>query len=52
MGVAESSNIDFVQEVYATRVATNTFIPGTDVVIELGGEDAKFCSSQTVLKCV
>ncbi len=41
MGVAESSNIDFVQEVYATRVATNTFIPGTDVVIELGGEDAK-----------
>ena len=27
MGVAESSNIDFVQEVYATRVATNTFIP-------------------------
>lgn len=41
MGVAESSNIDFVQEVYATRVAVNTFIPGTDVVIELGGEDAK-----------
>ncbi|MBD9048831.1 MAG: 2-hydroxyglutaryl-CoA dehydratase [Ruminococcus sp.] len=41
MGVAESSNIDFVQEVYATRIATNTFIPGTDVVIELGGEDAK-----------
>ena len=41
MGIAESSNIDFVQEVYATRVATNTFIPGTDVVIELGGEDAK-----------
>ncbi|MEE1060719.1 MAG: acyl-CoA dehydratase activase, partial [Ruminococcus sp.] len=27
--------------VYATRVAANTFIPGTDVVIELGGEDAK-----------
>ncbi len=41
MGVAESCNIDFVQEVYATRVAANTFIPGTDVVIELGGEDAK-----------
>ena len=52
MGVAESSNIDFVQEVYATRVATNTFIPGTDVVIELGGEDAKSFSLQTVLKCV
>lgn len=41
MGVAESCGIDFVQEVYATRVAANTFIPGTDVVIELGGEDAK-----------
>ncbi|MEE1060647.1 MAG: BadF/BadG/BcrA/BcrD ATPase family protein, partial [Ruminococcus sp.] len=38
MGVAEASNIDFIQEVYATRVAANTFIPGTDVVIELGGE--------------
>ena len=33
--------IQFVQEVFATRVAANTFIPGTDVVIELGGEDAK-----------
>lgn len=41
MGVAESCGINFVQEVYATRVAANTFIPGTDVVIELGGEDAK-----------
>ena len=42
MGVAQSCGIDFVQEVYATRVAANTFIPGTVVVIELGGEDAKF----------
>ncbi|MBQ5565243.1 MAG: 2-hydroxyglutaryl-CoA dehydratase, partial [Clostridia bacterium] len=41
MGVAESCNLDFIQEVYATRVAVNTFLPGTDVVIELGGEDAK-----------
>lgn len=41
MGVAEACGIEFVQEVYATRVAANTFIPGTDVVIELGGEDAK-----------
>ena len=41
MGVAESVGIDFIQEVYATRVSANTFIPGTDVVIELGGEDAK-----------
>ena len=41
MGVAQDCGIDFVQEVYATRVAANTYIPGTDVVIELGGEDAK-----------
>ena len=41
MGVAESVGVDFIQEVYATRVAANTFIPGTDVIIELGGEDAK-----------
>ncbi len=41
MGVAQDCGIDFVQEVYATRVAANTFIPGTDVIIELGGEDAK-----------
>lgn len=41
MGVAEQCGISFVQEVYATRVAANTFLPGTDVVIELGGEDAK-----------
>ena len=41
MGVAESCGIDFVQEVYATRVAANTFIENTDVIIELGGEDAR-----------
>ncbi len=41
MGVADSCNVEFIQEVYATRVAANTFIPSTDVIIELGGEDAK-----------
>ena len=41
LGVAKSSGIDFVQEVYATAAAVNTYIPGTDAVIELGGEDAK-----------
>ena len=41
MGIADACGIDFVQEVYATRVAANTFLPETDVVIELGGEDAK-----------
>lgn len=41
MGFAEQCGIQFVQEVYATRVSTDRIIPGTDVVIELGGEDAK-----------
>ena len=41
MGLANGSDITFVQEVYATRVAANKLIPGTDVIIELGGEDAK-----------
>ena len=41
LGVARASGIDFVQEVYATAAAVNTYIPGTDAVIELGGEDAK-----------
>ncbi|MCH5192128.1 MAG: 2-hydroxyacyl-CoA dehydratase [Oscillospiraceae bacterium] len=41
MGIAQNCGVDFVQEVYATRVAANTFLPGTDAIIELGGEDAK-----------
>ena len=41
MGMAESVGVPFVQEVFATRVAANRLIPGTDVIIELGGEDAK-----------
>ncbi len=41
MGIAQSLNVDFVQEVYATRICANTFIPDADVIIELGGEDAK-----------
>ena len=41
MGIADTLGIPFEQEVYATRVAVNKMIPGTDVVIELGGEDAK-----------
>ncbi|MBR5534102.1 MAG: 2-hydroxyglutaryl-CoA dehydratase, partial [Ruminiclostridium sp.] len=41
LGVAKASGLDFVQEVYATAAAVRAFIPGTDAVIELGGEDAK-----------
>ncbi len=41
MGMAESCSVDFVQEVYATKVAAEKNAPDTDVIIELGGEDAK-----------
>ena len=39
--MAKAAGLDFVQEVYATAAAVNTYIPDTDAVIELGGEDAK-----------
>ncbi len=41
LGVAKAAGLDFVQEVYATAASVNTYIPDTDAVIELGGEDAK-----------
>ena len=41
MGLAEKYDISFMQEVYATRLAVMREVEGTDVVIELGGEDAK-----------
>lgn len=41
MGLAEKLEIPFVQEVYSTRKAVGRLMPDTDVVIELGGEDAK-----------
>ena len=41
MGMADSVGVPFVQEVFATRVAANRLADGTDVIIELGGEDAK-----------
>ncbi len=41
MGMAEGVGVPFVQEVFATRVAANRLSPGTDCIIELGGEDAK-----------
>lgn len=39
--LAKLLDLSFVQEVIATKMAVNTFLPETDVVIELGGEDAK-----------
>ena len=41
MGLSESCHIPFVQEVFSTRIALQRLLPGTDVAIELGGEDAK-----------
>ncbi|MFA5448228.1 MAG: acyl-CoA dehydratase activase, partial [Sphaerochaeta sp.] len=41
MGLSQHLKLPFIQEVYATRLAVNRYLPSTDVVIELGGEDAK-----------
>jgi predicted CoA-substrate-specific enzyme activase len=41
LGVAKAANLEFVQEVFATAGAVERFYPSTDVVVELGGEDAK-----------
>src|SRR5690554_910061 len=41
MSVSQWLEIPFIQEVIASTKAIQRFIPHTDVVIELGGEDAK-----------
>jgi predicted CoA-substrate-specific enzyme activase len=41
LGLAEEAKLPFVQEVVASSLMVKTFYPKTDVVIELGGEDAK-----------
>lgn len=41
MGVSQSCDIPFIQEVYATRIAVKRLAPNASVIIELGGEDAK-----------
>ena len=41
MSVSQWLEISFIQEVIASTKAIQRFIPHTDVVIELGGEDAK-----------
>ena len=40
-GLAKAAGIEFVQEVFATSKAVDRFDKGIDIVIELGGEDAK-----------
>lgn len=41
MSAAKFLGVDFIQEVVACKRAVEKYIPRTDVVIELGGEDAK-----------
>lgn len=52
MGIANELGLSFSQEVFATKVAVGMLLPGTDVVIELGGEDAKilFLSNGTEVR--
>ena len=41
MGMANNLDLPFIQEVIACSKAVKTWIPKTDVAVELGGEDAK-----------
>ena len=41
LGLATTGGIPFVQEVFAEKIAAEKYIPNTDCIIELGGEDAK-----------
>ena len=41
LGIANDAQFPFVQEVFATAQAVRQYYPRTDVVVELGGEDAK-----------
>ena len=41
LGLSEALGLPFVQEVFAEKLSAEQYCPGTDVVIELGGEDAK-----------
>ena len=41
MGLAEACSLQFVQEVHAAKLWAQLSYPESDVIIELGGEDAK-----------
>ncbi len=49
LGLAKGLGIPFMQEVIAGTAAVNRFIPDADVVIELGGEDAKITYMKPVV---
>src|SRR5690554_3692205 len=40
-GITKEASLEFVQEVFATKIAIEHYHNDIDVVIELGGEDAK-----------
>ncbi len=46
ISIAELLELPFVQEVIAGLAATRAYIPAADVVIEIGGEDAKITYMQ------
>ncbi len=50
ISLSDAAKIPFVQEVIAATAAVEKFIPQTDVVIELGGEDAKITFLGEVLE--
>lgn len=50
MGISKSARIPFVQEVFATAVGVKKYYPETDVVVELGGEDAKILFLQGAME--
>lgn len=50
LGIAKAAGLEFVQEVFATSGAVQRTYPDTDVVIELGGEDAKILFLQGAME--
>lgn len=50
LSVANWLKLDFIQEVMAETVAIKKYHPETDVIIELGGEDAKITYMHPVLE--
>ena len=48
IGISQTFEIPFVQEVYATRISTKRWNPDAQVVIELGGEDAKILFQEDI----
>ncbi len=41
LGLSNAANIPYIQEVFATGELVKNMSPDTDIVVELGGEDAK-----------